>query len=133
MHPFRDFTVDHIIPVSKGGQNTDDNLVPCCRPCNRTKKAKTIGEIREQGQTKALRLPVATERSEWADTLTISQAAELLGVHQNTLRGWADKGLVPVVKLPSGYRRFRPSDIERELAKMESAPTRAPQPKDGEG
>ncbi len=45
--------------------------------------------------------------------LTISEAARQIGVHQNTLRGWADRGLVPVVKLPSGYRRFKPSDIER--------------------
>ena len=45
--------------------------------------------------------------------LTISQAAGRLGVHANTLRSWADRGLVPMVKLPSGYRRFRPADIER--------------------
>jgi len=45
--------------------------------------------------------------------LTISQAAARLGVHQNTLRSWADKGLVAHVKLPSGYRRFEAAAIER--------------------
>jgi len=50
--------------------------------------------------------------------LTIAQAAARLGVHQNTLRAWADKGMVPVVKLPSGYRRFRPADINAEREKM---------------
>ncbi|HEX5501889.1 MAG TPA: MerR family transcriptional regulator [Thermomicrobiales bacterium] len=45
--------------------------------------------------------------------LTISQAAARLGVHPNTLRAWADKGLVPHVKLPSGYRRFTVAEIER--------------------
>ena len=45
--------------------------------------------------------------------LTISQAARLLGVHQNTLRSWADKGLVRHVKLPSGYRRFSLDEIKR--------------------
>jgi len=45
--------------------------------------------------------------------LTTAQAAARLGVHPDTLRGWADKGLVPVVRLPSGYRRFRPQDIAR--------------------
>ncbi|MDP9411495.1 MAG: helix-turn-helix domain-containing protein [Actinomycetota bacterium] len=45
--------------------------------------------------------------------LTISQAARLLGVHQNTLRSWADKGLVRHVKLPSGYRRFTLDEIQR--------------------
>lgn len=46
------------------------------------------------------------------DMLTISEAAAHLKVHPNTLRNWADKGIVPVHKLPSGYRRFRASDVE---------------------
>jgi len=51
--------------------------------------------------------------------LTISQAAKVLGVHPNTLRSWADKGLIAHVKLPSGYRRFRRADVERVREQME--------------
>jgi excisionase family DNA binding protein len=50
--------------------------------------------------------------------LTISQAAARLGVHQKTLRSWADKGLVPHVKLPSGYRRFEAAAIEQVRREM---------------
>ena len=50
--------------------------------------------------------------------LTISQAAQRLGVHPNTLRTWADKGLVPHVKLPSGYRRFTVAEVERLRREM---------------
>ncbi len=50
--------------------------------------------------------------------LTISQAAARLGVHPDSLRRWADKGLVAMVKLPSGYRRFEPQEIERVRAEM---------------
>lgn len=50
--------------------------------------------------------------------LTISQAAARLGVHQDTLRAWADKGLVPVIKTPTGYRRFDPDVIERVREEM---------------
>ena len=50
--------------------------------------------------------------------LSITQAAERLGVHYQTLRAWADKGLVPVVRLPSGYRRFDPDAIERVRREM---------------
>lgn len=34
--------VDHVIPLSRGGTNTADNLQPLCRTCNSTKGAKTI-------------------------------------------------------------------------------------------
>jgi excisionase family DNA binding protein len=48
-----------------------------------------------------------------AKLLTISQAAARIGVHQNTLRHWVDKGLVPVTMLPSGYRRFSVEQVEQ--------------------
>ena len=31
-------TVDHVIPLSKGGQHTAGNVVPSCKPCNSRKK-----------------------------------------------------------------------------------------------
>lgn len=53
--------------------------------------------------------------------LTISQAAKRLGVSVQTLRAYADKGIVPVVKLPSGYRRFDPAAIQRVRWEWEPA------------
>jgi putative resolvase len=44
--------------------------------------------------------------------LTISQAARELGVHPNTLRAWVDRSLVEATRLPSGYRRFTPEQVE---------------------
>jgi excisionase family DNA binding protein len=43
----------------------------------------------------------------------VRQAAEELGVHENTLRRWEKKGLIKAVKLPTGVRRFRREDVER--------------------
>lgn len=50
--------------------------------------------------------------------LTISQAAKLLGVHPNTLRTWADKGIIKHIRLPSGYRRFRIEDVQAMQREM---------------
>ena len=35
-------TVDHVIPVSRGGKHEPANLVPCCRRCNAEKGAKLV-------------------------------------------------------------------------------------------
>jgi excisionase family DNA binding protein len=43
----------------------------------------------------------------------VRRAADLLGVHENTLRRWEQKGLIKAVKLPTGVRRFRREDVER--------------------
>lgn len=35
---------DHVIPLSRGGRSTADNLITSCGPCNLSKGAKTLGE-----------------------------------------------------------------------------------------
>jgi 5-methylcytosine-specific restriction endonuclease McrA len=37
-------TIDHILPVSRGGKHDEDNLVVACRPCNYRKKIQTPDE-----------------------------------------------------------------------------------------
>jgi len=37
---------DHIVPVARGGDSTDDNLTTACKPCNRSKWSKTVAEWR---------------------------------------------------------------------------------------
>lgn len=37
-------TLDHVIPESRGGQNTWDNLVAACAPCNGRKSNRTPAE-----------------------------------------------------------------------------------------
>jgi 5-methylcytosine-specific restriction protein A len=36
--PPRELTMDHIVPVSRGGRTTKGNVVPCCKECNNAKK-----------------------------------------------------------------------------------------------
>jgi 5-methylcytosine-specific restriction endonuclease McrA len=34
----KDLTMDHIVPLARGGKSTKDNLVTCCKECNNKKK-----------------------------------------------------------------------------------------------
>ncbi|MFW7381647.1 MAG: HNH endonuclease [Oligoflexus sp.] len=34
-------TMDHIVPISRGGRSTKGNLVPACHPCNEQKRSLT--------------------------------------------------------------------------------------------
>lgn len=45
---------------------------------------------------------------EW---LSLSDAAQMLGVHPSTVRLWSDKGILPVHKTQGGHRRYRRSEI----------------------
>lgn len=44
--------------------------------------------------------------------LTLTQTAELLGVHPNTVRVWSDKGQIPVHRTEGKHRRYLRSEIE---------------------
>jgi 5-methylcytosine-specific restriction endonuclease McrA len=47
--PVEELTIDHMIPLSRGGTNTIDNIVPACKPCNSRKKNKTPLEMLQKG------------------------------------------------------------------------------------
>ncbi len=36
--PSEDLTMDHIVPITRGGTSTRGNLVPACKECNNRKK-----------------------------------------------------------------------------------------------
>jgi excisionase family DNA binding protein len=45
--------------------------------------------------------------------LTVRETARLLGVHENTVRNWERKGILRAARLPSGFRRFEPHEVEQ--------------------
>ena len=47
--------------------------------------------------------------NEW---LSLSDAAEILGVHPSTVRKWSDEGVLPVRRTQGGHRRYLRSEVE---------------------
>lgn len=35
-----DLTMDHVLPLARGGKTTKNNVVPCCKECNVRKKSR---------------------------------------------------------------------------------------------
>ena len=51
--------------------------------------------------------------------LSVRDTARRLGVHENTVRNWEERGMLRAVKLPgSGYRRFDLAEVERIRTEM---------------
>jgi excisionase family DNA binding protein len=57
---------------------------------------------------------------EW---LSLSKAAQQLGVHPSTVRAWADQGYLPSQRTQGGHRRFRRSDVEIRMHTRRESPT----------
>ncbi len=69
--------------------------------------------------------------------LNVRDTARRLGVHENTIRNWAERGILRASRLPgSGYRRFDVQDVDRLAREMREAvapveEARAVRPKSG--
>lgn len=51
-------TVDHVIPITRGGNSFEGNLVPACRSCNSGKRDKLVVEWRNsQNRASVVALP----------------------------------------------------------------------------
>jgi len=51
----------------------------------------------------------------------VAEAAEILGVAQNTVRAWAERGILAVHRNPAnGYRLFRRSELLEFLKRLDS-------------
>jgi len=44
---YANLSMDHVIPLSRGGRSTKNNLVPCCKECNNRKKSSLPVEWEE--------------------------------------------------------------------------------------
>jgi 5-methylcytosine-specific restriction endonuclease McrA len=74
--------MDHLIPLSRGGYSTKENLVPCCKECNNRKKYLLPAEFADL---------IAKERS-------LREEATLDAEPKHTV---ADSGLDPLPATPS--------------------------------
>jgi 5-methylcytosine-specific restriction endonuclease McrA len=51
--PAKELTMDHVVPVARGGRSAKGNVVPACKACNNQKKLMTPAELLLQAQRAA--------------------------------------------------------------------------------
>ncbi len=66
-----DLTLDHVVPRSRGGGHTWDNVVAACRPCNVHKADRLLPDTRLELR----RPPVVPRRTAWV-TVLVEQVPE---------------------------------------------------------
>lgn len=78
-----------------------------------------MSELRENGFEQAIHftgedLPVDWESpvDEAPRLLSVTDAADRLGVSAASLRKWSDEGLVPVFRTPGGQRRYMTAELD---------------------
>jgi 5-methylcytosine-specific restriction endonuclease McrA len=76
--PLKDLNLDHVVPLSRGGRSTWDNVVCCCLECN-TRKGNRLPE--ESG----LELLKAPERPRWHPLVRLSLSHRRYEVWKNFL------------------------------------------------
>jgi diguanylate cyclase (GGDEF)-like protein/excisionase family DNA binding protein len=65
-------------------------------------------------------------------TLTVTRAAQVLGVHPNTIRAWSDAGRLRYYRInPRGDRRYRLGDLQRFLSNAAEGPAPEAAPRGG--
>ncbi len=57
--------------------------------------------------------------------LSLSEAADFLGVHFTTLRRWTDAGKAPCIRTPGGQRRFDQAELAAFLDSLRQGDSRA--------
>ncbi len=67
---------------------------------------------------------MSLENGDW---LTLSQAAQLIGVHPSTLRLWSDEGQIPVHRTLGKHRRYLRQEVELWSRTVSRTPAIAPE------
>jgi excisionase family DNA binding protein len=65
------------------------------------------------------RATMITDQEDSERLLTPGEAAARFRVGPKTVNRWADRGLLGVIRLPGGHRRYRESEVDRVIKKGE--------------
>jgi len=66
--------------------------------------------------------------SQSTEYLSTAEVARLIGIHPNTLRGYADQNLIEHIRLPGGHRRFTRQAVDEFIGRLHDRTIAGPTP-----
>lgn len=79
-----DLTIDHVLPISRGGERTWENLVAACSRCNSRKGQKTL----EEANMKLLKIPKAPKEFDILAIPLTTAAVKMLQSRRGVPEEW---------------------------------------------
>ena len=64
-------------------------------------------------------MPIGSTPAEW---LSLSDVAQILGIHPSTVRSWSDQGVLPVHRTKGGHRRYLRNEVDLWVLAQRSDP-----------
>ena len=64
-------------------------------------------------------MPIGSTPTEW---LSLSDVAQILGIHPSTVRSWSDQGVLPVHRTKGGHRRYMRNEVDLWVLAQRSDP-----------
>ena len=113
--------LDHIVPVAKGGDNDEMNLITSCADCNRGKSAKILTDVRPIPDADLQYLKTEQQRLEYERYLDAKARRDeahqkVVSAIQETWAGTFRGELVPSDgQITSWLSRYSPELIERGI------------------
>ena len=119
-HERGNLTVDHVIPRSKGGTSSWDNIVTCCAPCNRRKGDRLPRQANM----------VPAQQAAWRPAPPSSSTSRpRASLRRGSSTWWPPDGaLVPREAAGAGGRFFRPAIRRRPRRRRRAASPVPPAP-----
>lgn len=112
--------VDHIHPVSKGGQDDSMNLITSCFDCNRGKRAKVISSVAPRPDADIAFLKLAQEAAEIRRFLKAKKKLDKLSDHacealSNVWGKWISSDLPGDATLLQWTKRYGAQEVEAAI------------------
>jgi len=117
---WKKFVLDHALPSSKGGDNTDWNLVSACESCNCSKRNKTVEEFRQhkakQSQTSAYFFWIEREVGE-----TILDILTRIHIEELEAEFFNNKRLMEDYQARAKQKEAKVAALEREIQTLKAS------------